>query len=259
MLRPFVYRRYLDFSVFESLREMKDLIAREVERRELQRQRQARSRRHPRDRVHRAGVPADPRRRQAARCRRAACSRRCRCWPARSCCPATRGRRTRRRRTDSCGASRTACRSATTSRRTTCRRTSRRAHGSRSRWVRRTGRRWRRELERHRRRVSAHFRALIFGPGGSPARPTARSRARVAARAGARRCAAPRAAAQRCGIGDRRARCSRSSNVLRESAYYRRLDETGRRRLQTLLPSAAAAPSRGGDGRGDGARRACCT
>ncbi len=36
VLRPFVYRRYLDFSVFESLREMKELIAREVERRELQ-------------------------------------------------------------------------------------------------------------------------------------------------------------------------------------------------------------------------------
>jgi glutamate-ammonia-ligase adenylyltransferase len=36
VLRPFVYRRYLDFSVFESLREMKAMIAREVERRELQ-------------------------------------------------------------------------------------------------------------------------------------------------------------------------------------------------------------------------------
>jgi glutamate-ammonia-ligase adenylyltransferase len=35
-LRPFVYRRYLDFGVFESLRDMKALIAREVERRELQ-------------------------------------------------------------------------------------------------------------------------------------------------------------------------------------------------------------------------------
>ena len=35
-LRPFVYRRYLDFGVFESLRTMKELIAREVERRELQ-------------------------------------------------------------------------------------------------------------------------------------------------------------------------------------------------------------------------------
>ncbi len=35
VLRPFVYRRYLDFRVFESLREMKSLISREVERREL--------------------------------------------------------------------------------------------------------------------------------------------------------------------------------------------------------------------------------
>jgi glutamate-ammonia-ligase adenylyltransferase len=35
MLRPFVYRRYLDFGVFESLRRMRDLILREVERREL--------------------------------------------------------------------------------------------------------------------------------------------------------------------------------------------------------------------------------
>jgi [glutamine synthetase] adenylyltransferase / [glutamine synthetase]-adenylyl-L-tyrosine phosphorylase len=36
MLRPFVYRRYLDFSVFESLRDMKAMISREVERRDLQ-------------------------------------------------------------------------------------------------------------------------------------------------------------------------------------------------------------------------------
>ena len=36
VLRPFVYRRYLDFGVFESLRTMKEMIAREVARRELQ-------------------------------------------------------------------------------------------------------------------------------------------------------------------------------------------------------------------------------
>lgn len=36
VLRPFVFRRYLDYGVFESLREMKSMIAREVERRELQ-------------------------------------------------------------------------------------------------------------------------------------------------------------------------------------------------------------------------------
>lgn len=35
-VRPFVYRRYLDFGVFEALRDMKGLIEREVERRELQ-------------------------------------------------------------------------------------------------------------------------------------------------------------------------------------------------------------------------------
>ena len=35
VLRPFVYRRYLDFGVFESLREMRGLIAREVARRDL--------------------------------------------------------------------------------------------------------------------------------------------------------------------------------------------------------------------------------
>jgi glutamate-ammonia-ligase adenylyltransferase len=35
-VQPFVYRRYLDFGVFESLREMKALIEREVERRDLQ-------------------------------------------------------------------------------------------------------------------------------------------------------------------------------------------------------------------------------
>ena len=34
-VRPFVYRRYLDYGVFESLREMKGLIAREVQRRDL--------------------------------------------------------------------------------------------------------------------------------------------------------------------------------------------------------------------------------
>lgn len=35
VVRPFVYRRYLDFGVFESLRGMKELIAREVARRDL--------------------------------------------------------------------------------------------------------------------------------------------------------------------------------------------------------------------------------
>jgi glutamate-ammonia-ligase adenylyltransferase len=36
LIRPFVYRRYLDFGVFESLREMKAMIEREVQRRDLE-------------------------------------------------------------------------------------------------------------------------------------------------------------------------------------------------------------------------------
>lgn len=35
MLRPFVFRRYIDFSVIQSLRNMKSMIAREVRRRGL--------------------------------------------------------------------------------------------------------------------------------------------------------------------------------------------------------------------------------
>ncbi len=33
LLRPFVYRRYIDFSVIQSLRNMKNMIEREVRRR----------------------------------------------------------------------------------------------------------------------------------------------------------------------------------------------------------------------------------
>jgi glutamate-ammonia-ligase adenylyltransferase len=36
-LRPFVYRRYLDYHAFEALRDMKALIAQEVERKGMQR------------------------------------------------------------------------------------------------------------------------------------------------------------------------------------------------------------------------------
>jgi glutamate-ammonia-ligase adenylyltransferase len=36
MLRPFVYRRYLDYGVFESLREMKTMISREVQRKGME-------------------------------------------------------------------------------------------------------------------------------------------------------------------------------------------------------------------------------
>jgi glutamate-ammonia-ligase adenylyltransferase len=35
-LHPFIYRRYLDYSAFESLREMKQMIVREVNRRGME-------------------------------------------------------------------------------------------------------------------------------------------------------------------------------------------------------------------------------
>jgi len=46
-------------------------------------------------------------------------------------------------------------------------------------------------------------------------------------------------------------------NLLRESTYYRRLDETGRRRLHTLLPSLLRGMA-GGDAR-PWRSGACCT
>ena len=35
-LNPFIYRRYLDYSVFDSLREMKQMIALEVKRKSME-------------------------------------------------------------------------------------------------------------------------------------------------------------------------------------------------------------------------------
>ncbi|MBK9495492.1 MAG: hypothetical protein IPO08_13365 [Xanthomonadales bacterium] len=45
-LRPFVYRRYFDYTAFEGLREMKAMIEAEVQRRELADHLETRTRRH---------------------------------------------------------------------------------------------------------------------------------------------------------------------------------------------------------------------
>jgi hypothetical protein len=60
--KPFVFRKYLDFGAFGSMRELHAQIRREVAKQGQGRQHQARPRRHPRDRIHRPGIPADPRR-----------------------------------------------------------------------------------------------------------------------------------------------------------------------------------------------------
>ncbi len=134
VLRPFVYRRYLDFGVFDSLRGMKELIAREVERRELQGQHQAGPGWDPRDRVHRAGLPAHPRRERSAAPGPWSARLRYRCSPATSCCR-QRPLPISQRRTATCAAWRTACSNGTTSRHTSCRRSRRSEPGSPRRWA----------------------------------------------------------------------------------------------------------------------------
>ena len=69
ILRPFVYRRYLDYGVFEALREMKGMIEAEVARREFQDNLETGARRDSRDRVHRSVSAAGARwhHRRAAR------------------------------------------------------------------------------------------------------------------------------------------------------------------------------------------------
>ena len=62
LVRPFVFRRHLDFSAFASMRDLHAQIRHEVSAARHRRQHQARARRHPRDRVHRPGVPAHSRR-----------------------------------------------------------------------------------------------------------------------------------------------------------------------------------------------------
>ena len=121
-VRPFVYRRYLDFGVFESLREMKALIEKEVARRDLAEHVKLGPGRHPRDRIHRAGVPAHSRRpgpaaADALAARGAAAAR------GRQAAARRASRRSSRRPIYSCGDSRTGCRCSPTSRRIRCRKT----------------------------------------------------------------------------------------------------------------------------------------
>src|SRR5690606_16662423 len=90
------------------------------------------------------------------------------------------------------------------------------------------------EIARHRTRVSAHFASIILGPVSPEAGdPELRalgalleSRLDANQRLGLLRAA---------GLRDAAAVLARL-DVLRESTYYRRLDETGRRRLHALLP-----------------------
>ena len=122
LVTPFVYRKYLDYDAYEGLRDIHRQIRDQGARRDYAEQREAGRRRHPRDRVHRAGAADRPRRTRAgpARPRHAAGARGARRARAAA---ALLGRRALATPTCSCATSSTGCSTATTSRRTSCRRT----------------------------------------------------------------------------------------------------------------------------------------
>jgi glutamate-ammonia-ligase adenylyltransferase len=243
VLRPFVFRRYLDFSVFESLREMKQLIAREVERRELRHNiklgpggiREIEFIVQAFQLIRGGGKPALQTRRLLEALPLLAGQKLLSATAVEELSESYRFLRRVENRLqqrndeqthdlpqDEAGRARLAL-----------------AMGA-SDWPALAA-----EIERHRQRVSGHFRAAIFGPeeaGGADALDRALETLLEPQLGDAQRLELLRQAR----IGDAAAVLERL-NVLRESAYYRRLDETGRRRLHTLLPSLLRAIAGGHD------------
>jgi glutamate-ammonia-ligase adenylyltransferase len=243
VLRPFVFRRYLDFSVFESLREMKQLIAREVERRELRHNiklgpggiREIEFIVQAFQLIRGGGKPALQTRRLLEALPLLAGQKLLSTTAVEELGESYRFLRRIENRLqqrndeqthdlpqDEAGRARLAL-----------------AMGA-SDWPALAA-----EIERHRQRVSGHFRAAIFGPeeaGGADALDRALETLLEPQLGDAQRLELLGQAR----IGDAATVLERL-NVLRESAYYRRLDETGRRRLHTLLPSLLRAIAGGPD------------
>ena len=235
VLRPFVYRRYLDFGVFESLRAMKELIAREVERRELQQNiklgpggireiefivqafQLLRGGSNPRLQTRRllealpllagqkllpSGTVGDL---QAAYRYLRRVENRLQQWNDEQTHELPDDPRARERLALAMGA---------------------------SDWPALL-----RELDTHRERVSAHFRRAVFAPDqderGADGNGRALEHLLDAELDDARRRELVATLGTPAPIADV---LLREFERLRDGAYYRRLDETGRRRLQTLLP-----------------------
>ena len=237
VLRPFVFRRYLDFSVFESLRGMKELIAREVERREL------------RDNVKLGpgGIREIEFIVQAFQLIRGGGKPALQTRRLLEALPLLAGQKLLTpRAVEELGDSYRFLRRVENRLQE---RNDEQTHdlpqdeAGRARlalamnapdWAALAE-----EIERHRRRVSGHFQALIFAPV-EPGAGAASGRALVALLEpgldDAGRCELLRAV----GIAETDDVLARLE-VLRESAYWQRLDETGRRRLQTLLPELLQA------------------
>jgi glutamate-ammonia-ligase adenylyltransferase len=243
VLRPFVFRRYLDFSVFESLREMKALIAREVERRELRDNvklgpggiREIEFIVQAFQLIRGGGKPALQTRRLLEALPLLAGQKLLSSSAVDELGESYRFLRRVENRLqerndeqthdlpqDDVGRARLAL-----------------AMGMPD-WAALAA-----ELERHRQRVGGHFRALIIGPG-EPGAGDAVERALETLLEPETSDDRRRELLHLARIGDAAAVLERL-NVLRESAYYRRLDETGRRRLHTLLPSLLKGIA-GGDG-----------
>ena len=241
VLRPFVYRRYLDFRVFESLREMKSLIAREVERRELQ----------GNVKLGPGGIReiefivqayqlirggADPRLQTRSLLEALPLLAGQKLLPAETVAELGDSYRFLRRvenrlqerndeqthdlPRDDAGRARLAC-----------------AMGAPD-WATLEA-----EIARHRDRVSGHFRRVLFAPD-QPAAGDAEARALetlLEPGGDGSRLQTLRDA----GLQDAEAVLERLL-LLRESSYFRRMDEAGRRRLQTLLPRLLQAVAGGG-------------
>ena len=229
VLRPFVYRRYLDYSVFESLREMKGMISREVERRELQ----------DNVKLGPGGIREIEFIVQAFQLIRGGTDRRLQSRELRSVLPLLVGQRFLRREAvaeleaayrhlrvvenrlqqwndeqthqlpeDETGRARLAL-----------------ALGA-SDWNAAQA-----ELAAHQQRVAQHFAQTVFGPGGG-------AQAEQEKRAPLIDLDAPmeaRIAGLRALGFEETAAIGEPLDQLRDTSYYRRLDETGRRRLHELL------------------------
>jgi glutamate-ammonia-ligase adenylyltransferase len=232
VLRPFVFRRYLDFSVFESLRGMKELIAREVERRELRDNvklgpggiREIEFIVQAFQLIRGGGKPALQTRRLLEALPLLAGQKLLTPRAVEELVDSYRFLRRVENRLqerndeqthdlpqDEAGRARLALSMDAPD------------------WATLAG-----EIERHRQRVSAHFQALIFGPA-EPGAGAASGRALVALLEPGLDDSGRRELLGAAGIAEAADVLARVE-VLRQSAYWQRLDETGRRRLQTLLP-----------------------
>lgn len=229
VLRPFVYRRYLDFGVFESLRDMKAMISREVERRELK----------DNIKLGPGGIREIEFIVQAFQLIRGGGDRRLQSRELRAVLPLLVGQRLLRR--DAVAELDAAYRYLRMVENRLQEWNDEQTHqlpedeAARARlafslnaasWDEMQA-----ELNTHRQRVAHHFAQSVFGPGSEPAdaRKSVTTFDIDASMDERQRALQALGFAEPAPVAD-------LLEQLRTSAYYRRLDETGRRRLHDLLP-----------------------